>query len=295
MHHAVTGYRLISASWQMAPEAVSAGTRSGISAAIWRQDAPVSEVQAQADPLDHRLAVTLDPLDTKLWYDRRLHVDRKLPTGSCLLVPAGVATRGVCRDNWRLLHVFVPHAFLRRTLEEAGITTPLELVPRPAALDPVLARIAETIARSLSNPDPFAQLALDAAGLQVALEILRRYSSVGLLDRAGLKLTGWQLSHAIEFLHEHIATPVRLADIAEAVGLSPYHFCRAFASSVGLPPHKYLRQIRMRKGEALLSSGRATIEGTAARLGYSNAGAFARAFKRETGLTPRAFRAGRRT
>lgn len=292
MHHTVTGSELISASWQMAPEAVQTGMRSGISAAVWRQDAPWCEVQAPPDPVGHRLAVMLETLNSRIWYDRRLHVTRKLPVGTCLVVPAGTATRGVCQDQWRVLHVFVPERFLRRTLEEAGLPGDSGLVPLPPTPDPVLFRLANTIARNLMSPDPFARLALDATGLQVALELLRRYSSAK-LPAAGLRLSAAQLRRAIEFLHEHLSVPVRLAHVAGAVGLSPFHFCRAFAASVGLSPQKYLRLIRIRQGEKLLANERVSIEAAAARLGYQNPAAFARAFKRETGLTPSAFRARR--
>jgi AraC family transcriptional regulator len=140
------------------------------------------------------------------------------------------------------------------------------------------------------SPDPFAQLALDATGLQVALELLRRYSSVRIAE-AGLRLSAAQLRRAIDFFQDHLATPVRLAQVAQAVGLSPFHFCRAFAASVGLSPQKYLRLLRIRQGEKLLANRRESIEATAARLGYQNPAAFTRAFKRETGLTPSAFRA----
>lgn len=293
MHCTITGSRLIAAAWQMAPEAASTGMRSGISAAIWRQEAPWCEVQAPADSVSHRLSILLDSIDSRIWFDRRLHVARKLTSDMSLLVPAGTSTRAVCRSGWRILHVFVPDVFLRRTLEEAGLPSVPELAPLPAAPNHTLARLAHTIARTLRNPDPFAQLALDASGLQIALELLRRYSSAR-VPETGLALSAAQRRRAIEFLHDHLAIPVRLADVAAATGLSVFHFCRAFTASVGVSPQAYLRLTRIRQAEKLLATPHASIEATASRLGYRDAGAFARAFKRETGLTPRAFRAGHR-
>jgi AraC family transcriptional regulator len=135
------------------------------------------------------------------------------------------------------------------------------------------------------KPDPFAQLALDAAGLQVAVELLRRYSNAGEPTTVPA-LTGWQLRRAIEFLQDHLAAPIQLADVAAAVGLSPYHFCRAFGAAVGVPPQQYLRALRMRRAQQMLAGG-ITVSSAAARLGYRNVAAFARAFKREIGHSPR--------
>ena len=41
------------------------------------------------------------------------------------------------------------------------------------------------------------------------------------------------------YIEEHLAEPISLATLAELVGLSTYHFCRAFKQSVGMPPHRY--------------------------------------------------------
>jgi AraC family transcriptional regulator len=205
-------------------------------------------------------------------------------------VPSGVSTRGAMPDPWRVMHVFVPDAFLRRTLDEAGVTRPFEMVPLKPIVDPVISRLATTIAREISSPDAFGRMALDAAGVQVGLELLRRFSSAGQIPDAQLQLSGWQLRQALDFMQAHLMDDVRLADVAGASGLSMYHFCRAFKASTGMPPQHYLRSLRMRKAEEMLAGGRAPVGQTAAALGYHSAGAFARAFKRETGFSPRAFR-----
>jgi AraC family transcriptional regulator len=74
------------------------------------------------------------------------------------------------------------------------------------------------------------------------------------------------------------------------VRLSPYHFCRAFARSTGLPPHRWIQTRRIEHAKALLVRPEAAILEVAAQVGYENPGHFAKVFRKFVGMTPREFR-----
>lgn len=59
---------------------------------------------------------------------------------------------------------------------------------------------------------------------------------------------------------------------------------------VGTPPMQYLTQWRMQLAARLLRDGRLTVASVALEVGYESEAAFARAFKRATGLPPAAWR-----
>ena len=63
---------------------------------------------------------------------------------------------------------------------------------------------------------------------------------------------------------------------------------------VGVPPILYLTRWRLQLAAELLAQGSAKLSRVAARVGYESEAAFSRAFKRETGLSPAAWRAERR-
>jgi AraC family transcriptional regulator len=95
-----------------------------------------------------------------------------------------------------------------------------------------------------------------------------------------------------DFLREHDGldqkvTPQLLADL---VGVSRFHFTRAFKVSFGLPPHKYLLNLRLRKAADLLRDTRLPITDIALDVGFSCSSEFARAFKEAMEYTPREFR-----
>jgi AraC-like DNA-binding protein len=63
-----------------------------------------------------------------------------------------------------------------------------------------------------------------------------------------------------------------------------------FVQLIGQPPMQYLTQWRMQVAAGLLRSGNANVASIALEVGYDSEAAFARAFKRATGLPPATWR-----
>ncbi|MFP1784490.1 AraC family transcriptional regulator [Lonsdalea quercina] len=79
-----------------------------------------------------------------------------------------------------------------------------------------------------------------------------------------------------------------LLALANLAGLSPWHFLRQFKNQVGMPPHAYLVQSRLRKATTLLRQGHPLSE-VSARCGFSDQSHFNRHFKKALGVTPGQF------
>lgn len=97
------------------------------------------------------------------------------------------------------------------------------------------------------------------------------------------------LRQAREFMYEHASDPVRVRDVARAVGVHPVHLARVFRRCVGVSPVEYLRRIRVRKAIEMMGSaeGLATI---AVRAGFFDQSELTKSFRREVGATPAAVR-----
>ena len=76
-----------------------------------------------------------------------------------------------------------------------------------------------------------------------------------------------------------------LTELANYVGLSPWHFLREFKKYTGLPPHSWLIQVRLRKARQLLKQG-VSIALTAQNSGFSDQSHLNRHFKKAIGVTP---------
>ena len=97
---------------------------------------------------------------------------------------------------------------------------------------------------------------------------------------------------ACEYLAEHAADNVPLPELARHAGLSPFHLCRVFRQSVGMPPHAYQTQLRVRRARSLLRAG-LPIASAAVAAGFYDQAHLTRHFKRVMGVPPGHYLAGR--
>lgn len=124
------------------------------------------------------------------------------------------------------------------------------------------------------------------------VEVIRRYVA-GLPAHDAGWLAGLQdefVGRALGLLHERAAHAWTLETLAEEVGLSRSAFADRFARLVGDPPIQYLTRWRMQLAARLLTDGSAKVGAVALEVGYDSEAAFSRAFKKETGLSPMAWR-----
>jgi AraC family transcriptional regulator len=96
---------------------------------------------------------------------------------------------------------------------------------------------------------------------------------------------------AVEFMRDSLHLPLSLADIAASAGLSPYHFTRVFRAATGVPRYRFLTRMRIDVARCRLADGGdRSITEVASSCGFGSASQFSTAFRRETGMAPRAFR-----
>jgi len=90
---------------------------------------------------------------------------------------------------------------------------------------------------------------------------------------------------AKRFLVERYADPVSLGELARLTGLSPFHLNRSFARKVGMPPHAYQLQLRLKRAKGFLGAGRSATE-AACMTGFFDQSHFTHHFKRSERMTP---------
>src|SRR5499427_4330522 len=131
----------------------------------------------------------------------------------------------------------------------------------------------------------------EALGVVLAHELVRRSAGMRRVEppaRGGL--AAWQQRIVSAYIEEHIAEQVPLATLAHRVRLSPYHFCRAFKRSFGMPPHRYHNARRIEHAKTLLLLNDRSATEIALKVGFSETSSFTAAFRKATGTTPTAYR-----
>ncbi len=112
--------------------------------------------------------------------------------------------------------------------------------------------------------------------------------AVGLLSALNDPLVGEALSR----IHGDPSRKWTIESIAGEVGLSRSAFAAHFTRFVGEPPLRYITRWRMQLAQNRLYGTTTAVGDIADQLGYSSEDAFKRAFKREVGLPPGAYRKG---
>ncbi len=96
------------------------------------------------------------------------------------------------------------------------------------------------------------------------------------------------------YIHENYQQPISRTELAAHVGLSDRYLTQSFRHETGLTPIKYLNRYRIRQARALLESGEMNITEVALEVGFTDPSYFARVFRDEVGIPPRAYQKGER-
>lgn len=124
------------------------------------------------------------------------------------------------------------------------------------------------------------------------VEAIRRH-----IESLPAEQTGWFaglrdrfVGKTLALIHAKPAHAWTVEDLAHEVGLSRSALADRFTGLVGQPPMQYLTRWRLQLAADLLRSTPRTVAAIAAEVGYDSEAAFSRAFKRELGASPAAWR-----
>jgi transcriptional regulator GlxA family with amidase domain len=126
-----------------------------------------------------------------------------------------------------------------------------------------------------------------------------RFMMVDPVARAQPFFTGFtpRLSHgdaavlaAQHWVHGRDGFNVTLADMALQAKLEVRTFVRRFAAATGMTPIEYSRSVRMARARELLEFSTRSVNEIAYAIGYADAAAFARVFRKVVGTSPGDFR-----
>ncbi len=158
----------------------------------------------------------------------------------------------------------------------------LPTFPDPVFVDEDLAR--DFLCLHLASEGAASRLEQDSRLLGVLGRFVVRRAGVRVLpdpplrERRAVRL-------AREYLEDNFAENVPLAALAKVVNLSPYHLARVFCKEVGIPPHAYQTQARVRHARDLLLRGW-PVARVAQQTGFADQSHLARHFKRLVGVPP---------
>lgn len=243
----------------------------------------IEEIEAPSLPF-HYISVTLGaPLRIEANVgDKRVNV--RVRKGQSMIMAAG-------RNNsWRWdgptddAFIFLRPEYLKGVAEQTGISNH-DILDRFVFEDAGLRRTILAIIDELSATGSPSRLFLDMAAQSLAQRLLRRHCGNAPSCDAAV-LTAPQLRRIIELVHEHLDGDIDLEMLAEAAGVSRFHFVRGFKATTGQSPHKWLTAQRMEHAKTLLRQTRLSMINIAAAVGFESQSHFGQVFRAHTGTTP---------
>lgn len=97
-------------------------------------------------------------------------------------------------------------------------------------------------------------------------------------------------AQAIDYMRQHLAEPLQLADLARVAPFSPFYFHRLFRDVTTMTPARFLAALRMAEARRLLLHTNRTVTAISRCVGYTSTATFTTQFSRLVGTTPGYFR-----
>jgi AraC-like DNA-binding protein len=99
-----------------------------------------------------------------------------------------------------------------------------------------------------------------------------------------------RISEAIVYIRRNYTEPLRIPELARAVGMSESAFHQHFKSMCGTTPLQFQKRLRLIEAARLMISENQSVSAAAAAVGYESPTQFSREFSRMFGLSPREHR-----
>ncbi|MEG2672170.1 MAG: AraC family transcriptional regulator [Ruthenibacterium sp.] len=99
------------------------------------------------------------------------------------------------------------------------------------------------------------------------------------------------VADAIVAMRQNYAGLYGVEELSAQMGVSKSHLVRVFSAEMGVPPGQYLTKVRVEAAKSLLRHRAYSLEVVSMLCGFSGANYLCKVFKKETGLTPSAYRA----
>jgi AraC-like DNA-binding protein len=99
------------------------------------------------------------------------------------------------------------------------------------------------------------------------------------------------IKRAREYIREHHSEKLSLGEIARAVNMSTFYFCKTFKKVTGINFTNYLSRVRIEKSKNLLLNPNLRVSEIAFEVGFQSLTHFNRVFKNILGQSPTSYRA----
>lgn len=218
-------------------------------------------------------------------------------TGSIWLKPIGgkYDEAHIRSPRVRVIHLCIPNVVFARLMDDYNLpAVPARSIRHSCgAQDEVINQIGLSVLSEMMSPTAAGRMLVETSSLLLAARLAHSHLETELIRPpigSRHRLDDGRLRRVFAYVEEHLCQGISVADLANVACLSVFHFTRAFAATMGVPPHRYVSQRRLESAKAMIATGRASLGEIAIDCQFSSQSSFTRAFRRATGMTPAEYR-----
>lgn len=247
-------------------------------------------------PRCHIVACLLSPVryDGERWLDSRYHSYQRevIPQGGIALIPSGVGHRTVSNQQNEFVLLNLDPDYLNQVAQDWDSPVLPYLIPHASSQpDPLLFQISLALNAEIAAGYPGGRLYGDSICNFLAVHLLKNYSNLApKIPQHEGGLNQPNLRRVLDYIDSFLDRNLSLEALANVAGISKYHFISSFKQSMGMTPHQYVIQQRIKRAKELLRDRTLTISEISLACGLTNQSHFTRLFRKHTGVTPRTYR-----
>ena len=247
---------------------------------------------------EHCMVLNLgEELFTRVFPGKR-RFEGRICSREVAIIPAG-STWSCMSDSGdvpTLLLIYLRPMLVRSTARKLNVCqSEIDLTPQIGFRDKHICHVAMSLFHELNEANVVGRLYADSLATGLAIQLVRRYSSLKDIQVGHGGMAPHKLRKAIALIDHHLSDEeegrVALRVVARDVRMSYFHFSRAFKQSMGMTATNYIAERRIERAKKMLEETELPISEIALRSGFSSQSHFTTAFRRLAGATPKAFRA----
>jgi AraC family transcriptional regulator len=247
---------------------------------------------------NHCLVLNLSaPIEIAATFGKR-QFGGTLAAGEIAIIPAGCSW--ICESNGSHLQsmvlLYLRPLFVRGALENLALSGELLIEPDIGFPCKQIRHLALSLLDEIQESHVSGRLYADSLALGLAMQLIRRYTFLKGVQIEQGGMAPHRLRKAMALIDKHLEKEeegrVALRVVAKEVGMSYFHFSRAFKQTLGMSPTNYIAERRIEHAKRLMQETALPISEIALRSGFSSQSHFTTSFRRFSGVTPRSFRRG---
>jgi AraC family transcriptional regulator len=254
------------------------------------QHSPIERTTRAAESFRLDLSLTPSYPRAELCFADQWPSDRFETAGKLFLIPPGqqVRIRSDPGGVQTLIACQCRTELFRDLLEENFEWTEPRLKASSNITSDAIRHLLVSLGAEARHPGFASELMVEGYAMQIAAHLSRQLVDLKEASAGEQGLSPWRLRTIDERIEDVERAPT-LSELARLLRLSVRQLSRGFRASRGVSIGRYIADKRAEKAKLLLGRGE-SVKAVAHRLGFGSSESFSTAFRRATGVTPKAFK-----